>query len=370
MVPRVSATVTIPKPSLQIVFDNLEENGFQLVGPVARDGAVVLDEISSVDQLPIGLDDEHAPGSYHLRETDREAYFDVNLGAMSWKQFVWPPRLKLFSARRTDGTFAITPADHTEAPYACIGVRPCDIQALTNLDRVFMGGPYVDPVYSERRARMFILAVNCSNANAHCFCTSMKSGPRTTSGFDLAATELPNVFVIEVGSEAGSQALEGTGWTATTAFDQGRATQAIQQTERQISRQLKTDDLPTILFDNLEHPRWKDVAVRCLSCGNCTMVCPTCFCSTVTDSIELTAQCTERCRLWDSCYSVEFSHVHGGNLRPTVRSRYRQWLTHKYASWKEQFGVLGCVGCGRCLTWCPAGIDVIEEIKAIRGTGV
>jgi ferredoxin len=194
----------------------------------------------------------------------------------------------------------------------------------------------------------------------------MKTGPKATEGFDLAVTELPDALVMEVGSEMGSEMLRDTPWEPSTAFDLGRAAQTVQNAERGIERELRTDDLPKLLYDNLEHPRWDDVAARCLSCGNCTQVCPTCFCVNVEDTCDLKATIADRTRVWDSCFVREFSHVHGGNIRPTIRSRYRQWLTHKLASWIDQFGTSGCVGCGRCITWCPVGIDLTEEVKAIR----
>jgi ferredoxin len=194
----------------------------------------------------------------------------------------------------------------------------------------------------------------------------MKTGPRATSGFDLALTELPEHFVVEIGSEAGSEIMRDTGWQLATAFDLGRAAQVTEQAEERIDREVRTDDLPQVLYDNLEHPRWDEVATRCLACTNCTLVCPTCFCSTVEDSCDLRATVSERTRVWDSCFTLDFSGVHGGNHRPSIRARYRQWLTHKLASWIDQFGFSGCVGCGRCITWCPVGIDLTEELQAIR----
>jgi ferredoxin len=163
--------------------------------------------------------------------------------------------------------------------------------------------------------------------------------------------------------------LRDTAWGAVTAFDLGRAAQASQRAERDMQRQMYTEDLPRLLYDNLEHPRWDEVATRCLSCTNCTQVCPTCFCVTVEDHSNLKGTVAERTRVWDSCFTLDFSHVYGGNIRPTIRSRYRQWLTHKLASWIDQFGIIGCVGCGRCITWCPVGIDITEEVRAIRGKG-
>jgi len=366
--PRVSANVTVPKAGLQQVFDNLRAAGFALVGPTVRDGAIVLEALERLEDLPTGWGEESEAGKYRLRKTRENYYFRFNAGAFSWKPFLYPARLKLLSATRVDGKWEMQ--SELEAPprYAFIGVRACDLSAIALQDQVFLGSGYRDPHYAGRRERLFVLAVNCGHAAATCFCASLHTGPKATAGFDLALTELSDSFVLEIGSEAGSAALENTSWSPSTAFDLGRARQEIQVAERQIQRRVRIDDLPGMLFDNLEHPHWESVPTRCVSCGNCTMVCPTCFCSTVEDTSDLKGTRAERTRVWDSCFALDFSHVHGGNIRPTIHSRYRQWLTHKFASWKEQFGALGCVGCGRCITWCPVGIDVTEELKAIRET--
>lgn len=370
MSPRVSATITIAKHELQTVFDNLRGMGFTLVGPTIRDAAITLDEIERIDELPIGMTDDQQPGRYALRTTREANYFTFSVGPQSWKKFLFPAHSPLFKATRNNGAFTVESSESAPPRYAFVGARACDLSAIDLQDRVFMNQAYRDPAYVHRREQIFVLAVNCSKGGANCFCTSMKTGPRVTGPFDLALTELPDAFVIEIGSEAGSESMRDVEFSASTAFDLGRANQVVQQAERQITRDFNTENLPKVLLEGLEHPRWKDVGIRCLACANCTMVCPTCFCSTVEDTVELTNQVSERVRVWDSCYASSFSHVHGGNLRPTVRSRYRQWVTHKFASWKEQFGALGCVGCGRCITWCPVGIDVTEEIKAVRTMGV
>jgi formate hydrogenlyase subunit 6/NADH:ubiquinone oxidoreductase subunit I len=232
-------------------------------------------------------------------------------------------------------------------------------------DRVLTGSEFRDPHYAARREQAFLLAANCGAANSSCFCTSMKTGPKVTSGFDLALTELPDIFLVEVGSEAGSEMLRGVAWEAATAFDLSRASRVTQHAEKQITRQMRTGDLPDVLYENLEDAHWDEVATRCLSCANCTLVCPTCFCTTVEDTSNLRGTAAERTRVADSCFNRDFSHVHGGNIRPTTKSRYRQWLTHKLASWIDQFGTSGCVGCGRCITWCPVGIEITEEVNSI-----
>ena len=137
-----------------------------------------------------------------------------------------------------------------------------------------------------------------------------------------------------------------------------------------IKRRMNTSVIRELLYNNLENPHWDEVATRCLNCANCTMVCPTCFCTTVQDVTDLTGKHAERWRKWDSCFSTEFSYIHGGSIRTSAKSRYRQWLVHKLASWHDQFGTSGCVGCGRCITWCPVGIDITEEANAFRESEV
>ena len=136
---------------------------------------------------------------------------------------------------------------------------------------------------------------------------------------------------------------------------------------RGIERRLETSDLPGLLYANFDHPRWEETAERCLSCGNCTLVCPTCFCHDELDEPALDGSGSLRVRQWDSCFDRQHAQVHGLNFRPQIAHRYRQWLVHKLASWIDQFGESGCVGCGRCITWCPVGIDLTEEVAVIRG---
>ena len=133
-----------------------------------------------------------------------------------------------------------------------------------------------------------------------------------------------------------------------------------------MGRQLDTGGLRDLMGGSHAAARWDDVAARCLTCGNCTLACPTCFCTSVEDSSDLTGEHAERWELWDSCFDLDFSYLHGGSVRTSPKSRYRQWLTHKLGTWHDQFGSSGCVGCGRCIVWCPAGIDLTEEVKALR----
>jgi ferredoxin len=265
-----------------------------------------------------------------------------------------------------EGTWQVSTHDEDAPRFALVGVRACELAAISIQDRVFVRSDFTDPIYKARRESLFIIAVNCLDPDTTCFCTSMGTGPRHSSGYDLCLTELDDVFLIEVGSELGGALIQARNFSLPSAFMQNSADLAIEQAISSISRKLDTTDLPELLVTNLDAEQWTEVGKRCLSCANCTLVCPTCFCWDVSDRGDFSGTSAGRIRVWDSCFNPNYSYVFGGNTRPNIRSRYRQWLTHKLGTWKEQFGVLGCVGCGRCITWCPAGIDLTQEIASLR----
>jgi ferredoxin len=356
----------LARADLQSLIDALIGQGYEVIGPTIDQEAIVYDRIVSVDELPRGWTDEQEPGKYRLARRDDEAVFGYVVGPHSWKRFLFPPHATVATADRTPEGWKMGTPDDAAPKYAFLGVRACELAAIRVQDRTFLEGPYVDPIYAARRKQALLIAVNCTQAAATCFCTSMGTGPRCTSGYDLGLTELEDGFVVEIGSEAGQQIAAGLPLKAVAQAQLESAETARQQAVDQITRTLNTDGIRDLLLGNLEHPRWNNVAERCLSCTNCTMVCPTCFCSSVTEVSDLQGEHVERQRQWDSCFNFDFSYMNGGILRNSIRSRYRQWLTHKLASWIDQFGTSGCVGCGRCITWCPVGIDLTEEVAAIR----
>jgi formate hydrogenlyase subunit 6/NADH:ubiquinone oxidoreductase subunit I len=359
---------------LQALIDVLAGHGYEVIGPTIEQEAIVYGPIASIDDLPRGWTDVQEPGKYRLVRRDDDALFGYVVGPVSWKRFLFPPTATVATADRTpEGWRMGTPADKPPK-YAFLGVRACELAALDVQDRVFLKGPYVDPIYRARREQALIVAANCTQAAPTCFCTSMGTGPRVTAGFDLALTELvgggiaESGFIVEVGSETGAAILGELPTREVAGEELSAAGAARQRAVDQISRRMDTEGIRDLLLNNLEHPRWNEVAERCLSCSNCTMVCPTCFCSSVKEVSDLAGDHVERRREWESCFNIDFSYMNGGIVRNQIRSRYRQWLTHKLASWVDQFDTSGCVGCGRCITWCPVGIDLTEEVAAIRGT--
>jgi ferredoxin len=357
----------IEAAGLQALFDALHSRGYTVVGPAARDGAIVVAELASAADLPYGWGVETEAGRYRLRSRGDTAAFGHSAGPQSWKSVLHPARARMWSADRATGTVTTEPPQPER--YALLGVRPCDLAAIRVLDRVLAGGQNADPIYTSRRDGNLVIAVECTEPGATCFCSSMGTGPNAEAGFDLAMTELVDgarhQFLVWAGTPAGAELLGDLPRQAADEATVRYAGDAVAAAATQMGRSLRTEGLPDMLAASRESPHWDDVASRCLTCGNCTMVCPTCFCTTTEDVTDLTGEHAERWRRWDSCYDLDFSYLHGGSVRTSGQSRYRQWISHKLGTWHEQFGSSGCVGCGRCIAWCPTGIDITQEAATL-----
>ena len=364
--------VVISREHLNALFAGLRARGYTVLGPTVRENAIVYDELASAEDLPAGWTDEQQGGTYRLKKRSDQALFGYAVGPHSWKKFLHPPVLRLWRAKRDGASFVVESEEQESHKLAFIGVRSCELHAIGIQDKVFLQGPHVDPAYRSRRENAFIVAVNCGEAGGTCFCASMNTGPKATAGFDLALTEIledgKHYFVTEVGSESGAQIVDDLPHQLARDEEVSKAESVVARTAQSMGRTMDTTDIKGLLYRNYDHPRWRNVASRCLTCANCTMVCPTCFCTTVEDVTDLSGSEAERWRKWDSCFTVDFSYIHGGSVRASAESRYRQWMTHKLATWIDQFGTSGCVGCGRCITWCPVAIDITEEVRAIRAT--
>ena len=368
--PVIGSAVRIHRNALQALISEMDQRGYEVLGPTIHDSAISYGPIHAIEDLPEGWTSEQAPGSYRLKRRTDGALFGYATGPKSLKNFLHPSEIKLFTAERTNGTFRILSNDGLAPRRAFLGVRACELAAAGVQDRVLMEDRFKDPIYSQRRADSIVIAVNCSDPSGVCFCTSMGTGPRAKAGYDLALTEVidggTHEFLVEVGSETGADLLAGTEYSEASEELRRKSDEVTARAERSIQRQFENAGVAELLKENFDHPRWDDVASRCLACGNCTMVCPTCFCVTVEDMSDVTGDHAERWRKWDSCFALGFSYIHYGSVRLSTKSRYRQWLTHKLSYWHDQFGESGCVGCGRCIAWCPAGIDLTEEVAALR----
>jgi ferredoxin len=363
---------TLDVESLDILFDVLTQQGREIIGPTLKDNSVVLAPIRSAADLPSGIRDEQMPGSYRLEKTDRPSLFGYVVGPFSLKNYLYPPKSLLCKMTGGSADFQVEIPEPSLKPRAFIGLRGCDLAALEVLDKVFLEGNHVDPLYRTNREQALLIAVNCTSPGGNCFCASMNTGPRAKPIYDLALTEIiekdHHYFTVEVGTARGRAILDELPARPATDKDCDRVDALMAQATERMGRSMDTEGIRELLQEQSASSHWDEVAERCLACANCTMVCPTCFCSTVEDTTDLAGDIAERWRLWDSCFTMDYSYIHGGSVRKTGAARYRQWITHKLSTWHDQFGTSGCVGCGRCITWCPVGIDITSEVASLRAT--
>ncbi len=342
----------------------LQGDGYQTIAPVEQDGAVLWSEVSSLTELLFGRREEQQPGSFRISDADT-TYFGINHGSQSLKSLTFKAKQSLVRFTKDEQGIHFEPSAPQAEKVAVIGARACDVVALQIQKKVFEPADFPDPYFKQACENLLVVAMNCTFAQTTCFCTSTQTGPQVKNGFDLALTEIDSGFLLESGSKAGKSIIEQLHAELADQIQQLQAADRVQACADSQGRSLTAGPLTDLLTTYREHPHWQLVADRCLSCGNCTMVCPTCFCHTVEEVPDISGEGSERFRLWDSCFNPEHGYIHGKNMRPTTRERYRMWITHKLGTWHQQFGSSGCVGCGRCITWCPVGIDITEEVAAI-----
>jgi ferredoxin len=339
----------------------------EVIGPVVVDGVIRLRPIHSVAELPLGVTDEQEAATYRLTATGAIRHFSYGLGPDSLKGIVHPPRSPVWTMYRRDGSLVVDPATPDATTRAVIGVRACDLRALEILAHTQTGGRHADPAFGTRRAGLFLVAVDCTHPSPTCCCDTAGDGRVASHGYDLALTEFEDTpghvtYLVRAGSDRGRELVAELGLDPAPDHLVHQAAAELAAAGRQV-RELPADARAAVA--DAEHPQWAEVAERCLTCGNCTAVCPTCFCTDMEDTVGLDGATSTRTRVWDTCFSMAYSHLGAGPHRATPRSRYRQWLSHKVGTWHDQFGESGCVGCGRCITWCPVGIDLTAELEAL-----
>lgn len=358
----------LPRAALSGLIDAIRDAGYRVIGPREEtgQGGLVYREIDGVEDLPQGLHDRQAPGSYRLEKTGSPRYFAWANTASAIKPFVYAPREKLWRVVHKEGRIHFEAVEREAAKTAILGVRACDLAALELQDAHFLRGQFVDPYYKARREKLLLVAVNCSHAAATCFCASTGDGPEVSTGYDILLDELEDGYLLRVGSTRGAMIVADLPLQAAT---HGHLEAALAQSEscRAQQRVLPGEQDLARLGEHLESARWTKVAERCLSCGNCTAVCPTCFCHRELEVPALDGKSSEHWRDADSCFSEDHSYIVGEVVRHGTRERYRQWMTHKLFNWVPQYGRIGCTGCGRCTTWCPVGIDFVAEANIVLG---
>jgi len=344
----------------------LHQSGCRVIGPRVEtgQGGLVFREISSAAELPRGVRDVQSPGRYRLEQAESERCFMWANTAGAIKPYVFAPREKLWKVERKDGQLRFENLLHEPSRTAIIGVRACDLAALHIQDAHFLKDDGTDPYYRARRESLLLIAVNCSHAAQTCFCASTGDGPAVTTGYDILLDELDEGYLLQVGTSAGQNI---AGRLSLAQASAGQVEVARRQTEECAAQQRRMPSAGALqrLGRKVESPVWSSVAERCLACGNCTAVCPTCFCHREFDVPALDGNSAEHWRDADSCFNADHSYIAGQVMHPHTRERFRQWMMHKLFYWIGQYGRTGCTGCGRCITWCPAGIDFLAEAHRV-----
>ncbi len=347
----------------QQLIEVLTSQGYDCIGPTVQDNNLVYREIHNIDQLPRGIEDHQSPGRYSLSQQDHPRYFAWANGAQAIKPFSFKPHETLWKCQRdSQGNLQFEAQIPDSKPLAIIGVRACDLAALQLQRDHFLHQQYSDPWFRRHTRHLFLVAVHCSHPSSNCFCHATGDGPVATQDCDIAMHELDDGFLITASSAKGETILNRLPLQITTASMQQQAQQQIQSAINKQQKSLPAN-IKNNLQQNLDHPHWKKIGERCLSCGNCTAVCPTCFCHQEHEQLTLDENSSSHYREWSSCFTHSHGYLAGYQFRPATWQRYRQWLTHKFAGWHDQYKRSGCVGCGRCISWCPAGIDVTEELE-------
>jgi sulfhydrogenase subunit beta (sulfur reductase) len=373
---RSHAKKFLAKEEMGELVATLQKEGYTVLGPCLTGGVISLRPIRSADELARGLEDAQEPGSYRTGPGDPDFYFRNTPGADGPKRFLFPPTQTLFGLHIEGRRFVVDSGPPDPPKLAFLGVRPCELAAIAVMDCCFGAhdpGTFrceTNPYYAQARQTALMLAVNCIRPGGNCFCTSMNTGPVAKERFDLSLTELRGGFVIEIGSPRGEELMQRLNVREPSAAELELAELRLEQACKEIRRHVDREGLSESLENSIESHRWDEVAKRCLGCGNCTMVCPTCICSSIVDSNQLNGPTATRTRMWESCFTHQFTYTTSGPVRHTIRARYRHWLLHKLTNYEKQYGASGCVGCGRCITWCPVGIDITEEVAAIHGESI
>ena len=356
----------LPRPGLDRLMVLLREDGRRVIGPTVRDAAIVYDEIGTSADLPVGINDEQSPGRYRLASSEDAGparSFDFASSPMSWKTYTYPASVPIATAAgrasgSATGTWTTTRRAWPTSAYGRATWRP-----WTSTTRSSRAAPTSTRTTPTGAARPSSLPSSAPAPSGTCFCASMGTGPEVTSGYDIALIELDEGYRGHRRQRGWPKMIdrldleEATSLQLHAALGVGIAARSAMAGQLGVA----TQGLRDRLLAQLESDGWEEIATRCLACTSCTMVCPTCFCSDVRQTSDLSGAATGSTRQWASCFTLEFARVAHGNFRPRVSHRYRQWLTHKFSTWVDQFGMFGCVGCGRCITWCPVGIDVRES---------
>jgi sulfhydrogenase subunit beta (sulfur reductase) len=281
------------------------------------------------------------------------------------KEVFFPQSETMFRYEKTGKQHQVTSTEEVERKRVILGARPCDIQAVSLIDQVFSGKEFTDVYYVNKRKATTIIGMACDHPLSTCFCSSMKGGPFHREGSDLFLIDLGEAYLVELLTEKGKTFQKNKFLKEALAKDINSAKEVEEKATPKTDGSLPVAGIGKRLDQMLESPFWERVQEKCIGCRICTYLCPTCHCFDIVD--EALTNKGQRVRNWDSCLSSLYSQeTSGHNPRPTNRERTRQRIMHKFNYFPKNFDQIACVGCGRCIIYCPVNFDIRQTIKEIQ----
>ncbi|MBT4835845.1 MAG: 4Fe-4S dicluster domain-containing protein [Methylococcales bacterium] len=354
----------LPRARLNDLFQSLLDHGYRIMAPVVRDDSILYQQINSADALPHGIIDDRHNGSYQIAQAKTPRCFAWSNPQQSLKSFVFSPVEILWKSFYKDNELVFQAIKAEAQPTVIFGVKGCDIAGLQLLDQHFYHKKTPDTHYQQRRDNLILFGINCFRSGSQCFCTNTGDGPNISSPSDCIMSELDEGYIIHHVNSPLTEIIDTLQLKLATTAQQQQAT--YESSQAALSQQQKLPEITAnSVFEQWSHPVWNDIADTCLGCGNCTTVCPSCFCHQESSDVSIDLTESSQTRSWDSCFTTQHSYLHGFYIRPERSQRYRQWLSHKFSGWQSQFGRIGCTGCGRCATYCPVGIDPTQVLQTL-----
>jgi heterodisulfide reductase subunit C len=305
---------------------------YEVVAPVRKEERFVFEKIKNPEEIILEYDTTILPP----------------------KKFLLPPTETMI---KFDGDKIVLPGN--DKKMMLFGIHPCDLNAIMLLDKVEYDD-YKDPYYIKKRENTVFVCIECKEANEYCFCESM--GGDKPKGYDVLLSDISDYYFVETGSEKGEKIIEN----CAELFENVNENEKIER-KKNFKRKVNIENLNKILKEKFDDKLWDELGDKCLGCGRCTFVCPTCYCYSVKDIVDLSLKKGERKRSWDSCLLVDFARVAGGyNFRGKRAARVQQFMYHKMLYFMDKYSSFACVGCGRCIRECPVRIDITEVIEKLR----
>jgi len=282
------------------------------------------------------------------------------------KEFLFPQTELLCSYKFNGKDVDIVTEDIKDRKRVLVGIHPCDVKAILILDKLF-DWDYRDEHYFARRENTLLISLTCQSPDWSCFCTSIEGSPHGKEGTDVHITDMGDSYYVETKSPKGEALIKGQSSLFSEASEEDK--KKVEDLEKQVTAKLPgkidTGKIKENLDHVFEHKVWDTVSAKCVHCGACAYLCPTCHCFDITD--EGNYEEGKKFRCWDACMAGHFTRMAGGhNPRNAVKTRYRQRIYHKFNYYKKNFDTIACVGCGRCITECPTGMDLVKTLQTLE----